>query len=81
LLGCDDAQLGPERVDAWLLGPRPPEVLVIGVGWEEAARLAVEFRPPEGTRIITVGSGEAISTYNALKARGTRVAIHLHSTC
>jgi len=66
---------------AWLLTPQSPQVLVVGLGWEDSGRLASAFRAPAGTEVLALRTGEAIATYNALRARGTRVAIHVHSTC
>src|SRR5262245_10270924 len=66
---------------AWLLAEAPPEVLVIAVGWEGTAKVAGAFRPPAGTELIVLPTGDALATYNSLKAQGVRVAIHVHSTC
>jgi hypothetical protein len=66
---------------AWLLNPNPPEILVIGLGWDDGAKVATDFLAPAGTKVIAVNTDEAIELYNSLKARGARVAIHVHSTC
>jgi hypothetical protein len=71
----DDARL------RWLLSREPPEVLIVGVGWESTAKVASTFHPPDGTKLLVLPTDEAIATYNSLKADGVRVAIHVHSTC
>jgi hypothetical protein len=64
----------------WLLAPAP-EVLIVGLGWRQSARLSPRVQVPEGTKLIAVSTDEALPLYNSLKARGVRVAIHVHSTC
>jgi hypothetical protein len=65
----------------WLLANAAPDILIVAVGWEGAARLAEQFRPPKGTRLVVLPTSEALGAYNSLKAQGVRVAIHVHSTC
>jgi hypothetical protein len=65
----------------WLLTEAHPQVLVVGVGWEGTAKVASEFRPPAGTRLLVLPTDQALDAYNTLKAEGVRVAIHVHSTC
>ena len=66
---------------AWLLSDGAPEVLVVAVGWESAAKVAEQFRPPNQVRLLVLPTAEALDLYNSLKAQGVRVAIHVHSTC
>ncbi len=66
---------------SWLLADRAPDVLVVAIGWESAARLSDQFRAPAGTRLLVLPTAEALGAYNSLKAQGVRVAIHVHSTC
>ena len=77
--------LKSHQIDAsrlgWLLDNRAPEVLVVAVGWRNAAHLVDGFRPPDGTRLMVLSTADAIDVYNSLKAQGVRVAIHVHSTC
>jgi hypothetical protein len=65
----------------WLLANTAPDILIVAVGWEGAARLAEQFRPPKGTRLMVLPTSEGLGAYNSLKAQGVRVAIHVHSTC
>ncbi len=63
----------------WLLTAERPEVLIVAVGWRSGDRVApVNARP---TKLLILPTGKAMSVCNELKARGTRVAIHVHSTC
>jgi hypothetical protein len=66
---------------AWLLSGKSPEVLVVGLGWEEAAHLNPAFRVPSGTRVVALPTEAALALFNSLRDRGVRVAIHVHSTC
>jgi hypothetical protein len=73
--------LGRNRL-TWLVeGPTPPEVLVVGVGWEESAHVSTDFKPPLGTRVEALPTPDALLRFNALRAQGVRVAIYVHSTC
>ncbi len=66
---------------AWLVREKHPEVLVVGLGWEESAHLSSGFRPPAGTRIVALPTEAALALFNSLRDQGVRVAIHVHSTC
>jgi hypothetical protein len=72
--------LGAQHL-AWLVAGRAPAVLVVGVGWDEAAHLATDFRAPPSTRVVVLPTPEALTYFNALRDAGVRVAIYVHSTC
>lgn len=72
--------LGAQRL-AWLVASPAPEVLVVGLGWEEAAHLAGDFRAPPGTRVVALPTPDALAYFNSLRDQGVRVAIYVHSTC
>jgi len=64
----------------WLLTPLPPEVVILALGWRNAAHGPTDLAL-SGTKIIVLPTDEALALYNVLKQRGVRVAIHVHSTC
>ncbi len=58
-----------------------PEVLIIGVGWESSARVPEDVAGRRDTRVLVLPTEQALSTFNSLRQRKVRVAIHVHSTC
>lgn len=64
----------------WLLDPRKPDVLIVGLGWRSSAHLDVDLSGL-GIQVTALPTPAALARYNELKRRGVRVAIHVHSTC
>lgn len=68
----------------WLVGDKP-EVLIIATGWDGFLRIQTDIinRPlnPQAPKLKLMKTGEALNLFNELTQAGTRVAIHVHSTC
>lgn len=61
-----------------------PEMIVIGTGTSDLARLSTEaedFVKQKGIRVIRLSSYEAIKRYNKLADEEKRVAAIIHITC
>jgi len=65
---------------AWLVESHP-ETLILSEGWRGAVRVPEELRHQEGLDIRVLRTPDALRLFNQLRAAGTRVAIHVHSTC
>ncbi len=72
-------QVGAEQL-AWLARPKP-DVLIIATGWQGEVRAAGRPADLARTTFLTLPTGQALATFNALRARMVQVAIHVHSTC
>lgn len=55
--------------------------VVVGVGWDEVARVTAEATEIEGVEIITLPTPEAHEEFNRRRRAGNRVALISHSTC
>ncbi len=64
----------------WLLDSQP-DVLIISIGWQGAANVAVAIREIKRCRIEVLMTEAAIDRFHQLKKEGKKVAIHVHSTC
>lgn len=68
-----------DAILAWPLS-QPATVLIIGTGWDGGVRPPLLNLPPT-TELRILPNADALRLFNTLRARGTLVAIHLHSTC
>lgn len=57
-----------------------PEVIVLGVGWSSAVKVAPELWRL-GVAVEALESGAALERWRALRAQGRRVILLFHSTC
>lgn len=57
-----------------------PEVIVLGVGWSSAVKVAPELHRL-GVAVEALESGAALARWRALREQGRRVILLLHSTC
>ncbi len=65
---------------AWLAEPEP-RFLIIAEGWDGDARVVALPEPLKRVQVLTLRTGEALRMFNSLRARGVKVAIHVHSSC
>lgn len=66
---------------SWLTNEPKPDIVIVALGWRGAMRTPDKLESSLGTRVIALPTGEALSLYNSLRDGGTRVAIHIQSTC
>ena len=58
------------------------EVVVIGIGWEQIARIEADALPVGSKAELKVlSTQEAFRLFNLLKSQGRRVVLIAHSTC
>ena len=72
-------ELGAKDI-AWLVESHP-ETLILSEGWRGAVRVPDELRHQQGLDVRVLRTPDALRLFNQLRAAGTRVAIHVHSTC
>jgi hypothetical protein len=65
---------------AWLV-ESDPETLILSEGWRGAVRVPEELRHQQGLDVHVLRTPDALRLFNQLRTAGTRVAIHVHSTC
>lgn len=57
------------------------DVVIVSDGWNDAVIVRDEVRRALGARLIVLRSPDAVARWRALRARGVRASLLLHTTC